>query len=82
MVLAEEATTQEQTDKLMLRGGWAYVFGANANVSVGGPVLGIGANVDLTSTLGVNTSTDAFRLMASTGSTNGMRSGCLIIGWG
>ena len=62
MVLAEEATTQEQTDKLMLRGGWAYVFGATANVSVGGPVLGIGANVDLTSTLGVNTSTDAFRL--------------------
>lgn len=52
----------EVKDKLMLRGGWAYVFGATANVSVGGPALGIGANVDLTTTLGVNTSTDAFRL--------------------
>ena len=27
------------TDKLMLRGGWAYVWGATANVSVGGPCL-------------------------------------------
>jgi hypothetical protein len=45
----------------MIRGGWAYVFGATANVSVGGPVLGVGANVDLTNTLGVDTSTDAFR---------------------
>jgi len=62
MVLAEEATTPEQTDKLMIRGGWAYVFGANANVSVGGPALGIGANIDLTNTLGVNSSTDALRL--------------------
>ena len=62
VVSAEETTTSEQTDKLMIRGGWAYVFGATANVSVGGPVLGVGANVDLTSTLGVNSSTDAFRL--------------------
>lgn len=46
----------------MLRGGWAYVFGATANVSVGGPVLGVGANIDFTNTLGGNTSTDAFRL--------------------
>lgn len=61
MVQAEEATTTEQTDKLMIRGGWAYVFGATANVSVGGPVLGIGATVDLTNTLGVNNSTDALR---------------------
>jgi len=62
IVLAEEATTPEQTDKLMIRGGWAYVFGAAANVSVGGPVLGVGANIDLTNTLGVDSSTDAFRL--------------------
>jgi hypothetical protein len=62
VVLAEETTPSEQTDKLMIRGGWAYVWGATANVSVGGPVLGVGANVDLTSTLGVNSSTDAFRL--------------------
>jgi hypothetical protein len=61
-VCAEEATTSEMTDKLMIRGGWAYVWGATANVSVGGPALGIGTNIDLTNTLGVNTSTDAFRL--------------------
>lgn len=62
VVCAEEATPSEPTDKLMIRGGWAYVFGATANVSVGGPVLGVGANVDLTNTLGVDNSTDAFRL--------------------
>lgn len=62
MVRAEEPTTSEQTDKLMIRGGWAYVFGATANVSIGGPALGIGANIDLTNTLGVNSSTDALRL--------------------
>ena len=74
VVSAEEPTTTEMmasigsaasatpTDKLMLRGGWAYVWGATANVSVGGPVLGVGANIDLTNTLGVNSSTDAFRL--------------------
>ncbi len=62
VVSAEETTPSEMTDKLMLRGGWAYVFGATANVSVGGPVVGVGANIDLTNTLGVNSSTDAFRL--------------------
>ncbi len=62
VVCAEETTPSEMTDKLMLRGGWAYVFGATANVSVGGPVVGVGANIDLTNTLGVNSSTDAFRL--------------------
>ncbi|HSN04076.1 MAG TPA: hypothetical protein VLS44_03780 [Nitrospira sp.] len=62
IVSAEEPATPELTDKLMLRGGWAYVFGATANVSVGGPVLGVGTNIDLTNTLGVNSSTDAFRL--------------------
>jgi hypothetical protein len=62
IVSAEETATPEVTDKLMIRGGWAYVFGANANVSIGGPALGVGANVDLTTTLGVNTSTDALRL--------------------
>ena len=74
VVSAEEPTTTEMmasigstasatpTDKLMLRGGWAYVFGATANVSVGGPALGVGTNIDLTNTLGVDTSTDAFRL--------------------
>lgn len=46
----------------MIRGGWAYVFGATANVAVGGPVLGVGTNVDFTQTLGGDSSTDAFRI--------------------
>jgi len=49
-------------DKLMIRGGWAYVFGATANVAVGGPILGVGASVDFTQTLGGDSSTDAFRI--------------------
>jgi len=32
IVSAEEPAASELTDKLMLRGGWAYVFGATANV--------------------------------------------------
>lgn len=64
---AEEKKTEETisaplTDKLMIRGGWAYVFGATANVAVGGPILGVGANVDFTQTLGGDSSTDAFRI--------------------
>jgi len=50
------------SDRLMIRGGWAYLFGATANVSKGGPLLGVGTNVDFTNTLGGNSSTDAFRL--------------------
>ena len=66
-IYAEEKTDSSksdtaQQDKLMIRAGWAYVFGASANVSVGGPVLGVGTNIDLTNTLGVTNSTDALRL--------------------
>ena len=66
-IKAEDKTAEEKTetpfnDKLMIRGGWAYVFGAAANVAVGGPVLGVGASVDFTQTLGGDTSTDAFRI--------------------
>lgn len=59
---AEETPPSEMKDKLMVRGGWAYVFGATANVAVGGPVLGVGTSVDFTNTLGGDTSTDAFRV--------------------
>jgi hypothetical protein len=59
---AEEGSETPFKDKLMIRGGWAYVFGATANVAVGGPVLGVGTNVDFTQTLGGDTSTDAFRI--------------------
>ena len=61
-VRAEEKAETPLRDKLMIRGGWAYVFGATTDVSIGGPVLGVGANVDFTRTLGGDTSTDAFRL--------------------
>ena len=64
MTWAEEKTDSQTPfqDKLMIRGGWAYVFGATANVAVGGPVLGVGTNVDFTQTLGGDSSTDAFRI--------------------
>ena len=62
MIRAEEGPPSETTDKLMIRGGWAYVFGASANVAIGGPVLGVGASVDFTNTLGGDDSTDAFRV--------------------
>jgi hypothetical protein len=67
-ISAEEATPDAPSsqaplsDKLMIRGGWAYVFGATATAAVSGPVLGVGANVDFTNTLGGNNSTDAFRI--------------------
>jgi hypothetical protein len=59
---AEESPEAPFKDKLMIRGGWAYVFGATANVAVGGPVLGVGTNIDFTQTLGGDSSTDAFRI--------------------
>jgi hypothetical protein len=61
-VWAEGASEEPLSDKLMIRGGWAYVFGATANVSVGGPVLGAGTNLDFTQTLGGRDSTDALRI--------------------
>jgi hypothetical protein len=63
IVYAEETPPPEIKDsKLMIRAGWAYVFGANANVSKGGPVLGVGTSVDFTQTLGGDSSTDAIRI--------------------
>jgi hypothetical protein len=59
---AEGASDEPLSDKLMIRGGWAYVFGTTANVSIGGPVLGAGTNLDFTQTLGGRDSTDAFRI--------------------
>jgi hypothetical protein len=62
IVFAEETPPSEiKESKLMIRGGWAYVFGANATVAKGGPVLGVGGAVDFTTTLGGDTSTDAIR---------------------
>jgi hypothetical protein len=58
----EETTSAPLTDKLMIRGGWAYVFGATTNVTANGPLLGVGTSIDFTNTLGGSTSTDAFRI--------------------
>src|SRR6478672_630949 len=58
----EETTSAPLSDKLMIRGGWAYVFGATTNVTANGPLLGVGTNIDFTNTLGGSTSTDAFRV--------------------
>ncbi|MBA5867489.1 MAG: hypothetical protein GDA67_12430 [Nitrospira sp. CR1.3] len=62
LVRAEETADSPLPEKLMIRGGWAYVFGATANAAVSGPILGLGASVDFTNTLGGRTSTDAFRV--------------------
>ena len=59
---AEEGTDTKLSDKLMIRGGWAYVFGATTNVTANGPLLGVGTNIDFTKTLGGDSSTDAFRI--------------------
>ena len=61
-VRAEETTESEFHDRLMIRGGWAYVFGADVNTTFRGPRTGIGANIDFTNTLGGGSSTNAFRL--------------------
>lgn len=80
---AEETTLPVKTDnKLMLRGGWAYVFGATANVAVGGPVLGVGTSVDFTNTLGGTPAPMPSDLMASIGSMTDMLSGYPGIGSG
>jgi hypothetical protein len=46
----------------MIRGGWAYVFGATTTAAVAGPALGLGTQLDFTNTLGGRNSTDAFRI--------------------
>jgi hypothetical protein len=62
LVRGQESSDPPLPEKLMIRGGWAYVFGATANSAVAGPVLGLGTSVDFTNTLGGDTSTDAFRV--------------------
>ena len=59
---SDTKTDTTLSDKLMIRGGWAYVFGATTTAAVSGPVLGLGTSLDFTNTLGGNTSTDAFRI--------------------
>lgn len=64
LVWGQESSDPPLPEKLMIRGGWAYAFGATANAAVAGPVLGVGTSVDFTNTLGGDSSTDAFRVDA------------------
>jgi hypothetical protein len=63
MARAEDApATEEFHDRLMIRGGWAYVFGANIDATLPGPITGVGTSIDFTKTLGGQNSTDALRI--------------------
>ena len=64
LVWGQESSDPPLPEKLMIRGGWAYAFGATATAAVSGPVLGVGTSLDFTNTLGGSTSTDAFRVDA------------------
>ena len=59
---AEEASQGPLEDRLMIRGGWAYVFGAHTLVTVPGPGGVAGTTLDYNKTLGGDTSTNAFRV--------------------
>ncbi|HJR77302.1 MAG TPA: hypothetical protein VJ805_10020 [Nitrospiraceae bacterium] len=63
LVRAEEEPAKEKfPDRLMIRGGWAYVFGVNADVTLRGDRTGIGTSVDFSKTLGGDSSTNALRI--------------------
>jgi hypothetical protein len=57
-----EPAKEELRDRLMIRGGWAYVFGVNADVTLRGDRTGIGTSVDFSKTLGGDDSTNALRV--------------------
>ena len=48
----------------MLRGGWAYVWGANETITVPGPNGIAGTSLYFSKTLGGDSTTDAFRVDA------------------
>jgi len=58
----DEPLKEEFRDRLMIRGGWAYVFGVNADVTLRGDRTGIGTSIDFSKTLGGEDSTDAIRV--------------------
>ncbi len=61
-VSAEENDMTPLTDRLMIRGGWAYVFGVHSAFSYSSPNTGVGTTIDFSKTLGGDTSTNAFRI--------------------
>jgi len=64
LALAEESEQEQLPGKLMIRGGWAYVWDANTTIAFPGSVSGIGTSIDFAQTLGGDTSTDALRIEA------------------
>ncbi len=62
LALAEEGEQEQLPGKLMIRGGWAYVFDANTTVAFPGNLTGVGTTIDFAKTLGGDTSTDALRI--------------------
>jgi len=64
VALAEEGEQEQLPGKLMIRGGWAYVWDANTTVAFPGSVSGVGTSIDFAQTLGGDTSTDALRIEA------------------
>ena len=72
LVWSQESSDPQLPEKLMLRGGWAHVFGTAITVAVPGRVSGVGTSIDFVETLGGDTNTDG--PMPSIGSTTDMPS--------
>ena len=51
-------------DRFMIRGGGAYIFGADTTITLNGPITGIGTSIDYDQTLGGDTESSAFRVDA------------------
>jgi hypothetical protein len=64
VVTAEEIEQKPLEDRLTVRGGWAYVWGANSTITVPGPNGIAGTSLDYSKTLGGDSTTNAFRVDA------------------
>ena len=62
VVTAEEIEKKPLEERLMIRGGWAHVWGANTTITVPGPGGIIGTSLDYSNTLGGDSTNDAFRV--------------------
>ena len=62
-VVAAQEVEQKQIDqRFTVRGGWAYVWGADTTITVPGPSGIAGTSLDYAKTLGGGTTTDALRV--------------------
>ena len=64
VVEAEEIEKKPLEDRLVVRGGWAYVWGANETITVPGPNGIAGTSLDFSKTLGGDSTNNAFRVDA------------------